>query len=261
MIKGNSCFEMPDNGSGRQTKQNTRGDMVKSHSSALGEPIKKDSVVMIVIDRIKSAIISGKLKAGDYLPPEKDLCSTFGASKTSVREAIKMLQALGVLEVKRGDGTRIRRNFDNSNIIDPLILHLIVQAGPIKEIFDFRKMFEPAYSLMAMENATDDDIEAIRNTIVKFQDAIERGEQTADDDLAFHRAILKSTHNPLVIQVGETIFELFKASIWHVVTTDPLMALHDHKLIFKAFSAQDPNALNKAILNSFEGWKTGLEKK
>lgn len=234
--------------------------MRTSQSSPFGGAIKKDSVVMLVIDRIRSAIISGKLKAGDYLPTEKDLCNTFGASKTSVREAVKMLQALGILEVKRGDGTRIRKNFDDSNIIDPLILHLIVQAGPIREIFDFRKMFEPAYSLMAMENATDEDIESIQEAIEKFKNAIEKGEQTADDDLAFHRAILKSTHNPLVIRVGETIFELFKASIWQTVKLEPNRALKDHKLIFKAFSEKKPEELNKAILKSFEGWKIGLRK-
>jgi GntR family transcriptional repressor for pyruvate dehydrogenase complex len=227
-------------------------------TNSFGDPIEKDSVVMLVIERIKKAIINRELKPGDYLPTETEICQSLGASKTSVREAIKMLQALGVLEVRRGSGTRIREQFEGS-IIDPLILHLIVQAGPIQEIFDFRKMFEPAYSLMAMERATKEDIEEIRKTIEHFEQAVEKGEQTADDDLDFHRAILNSTHNSFVIRVGETIYELFKASMWHVITHHPQTVLRDHKSIFKAFSQKNPDKLNKAILKSFEGWKWGLE--
>jgi GntR family transcriptional repressor for pyruvate dehydrogenase complex len=75
--------------------------------------VKKDSVVLMVIERIKEALIHRELKPGDYLPSETELTKNLGVGKSSVREAIKMLQAMGVLEVRRGQGTMIRKHLND----------------------------------------------------------------------------------------------------------------------------------------------------
>src|SRR5210317_1383675 len=94
--------------------------------NSLGTPVKQGSVVNLVMNRIKEALINKELKPGDYLPTENELMEKLGVSKTSIREAIKMLQALGVVEMKRGQGTRIRDN-SSGDMIDPLIFQLILQ--------------------------------------------------------------------------------------------------------------------------------------
>jgi GntR family transcriptional repressor for pyruvate dehydrogenase complex len=83
-----------------------------SKNTILNTPLKKKSVVMLVIDRIKLALINGELKPGDFIPSESELTQNLGVGKSSVREATKMLQAMGVLEVKRGQGTIIRKSHD-----------------------------------------------------------------------------------------------------------------------------------------------------
>ena len=232
--------------------------MPEKQIHALASPRQQDSVVVFVIERIKEALINKELQAGDYLPSEAELTQSLGVSKTSVREAIKMLQAMGIVEVRRGQRTLIREH-PGEDSINPMLFQLLVEKGTTKDIVDFRMMFEPAYALMAMERATEEDIENIRKTLERFEITIEKGLPTAEDDLAFHRAILESTHNPFVIRTGTTILQLFKASIGRSVQDHPQVALEDHKRIFTAFCAKDEHQLREAIIKSFERWKAFLE--
>lgn len=228
-------------------------------SSALSTPLGKDSVVLLVLERIKEALISKELRPGDFLPSEEELARNLGVGKSSVREAVKMLQAIGVAEVLRGQGTVIRREL-GEDILNPLIFALILEEIDISNLIDLRMMFEPAYSLMAMDRATPTDIEAIRATVDHFERVIADGTQTAEDDIAFHRAILVATHNPFVVRIGETILQLFTASIRRSMREIPDTALADHSAIFDAFLARDPQRLRDAILTSFEGWRRSLNK-
>jgi GntR family transcriptional repressor for pyruvate dehydrogenase complex len=231
--------------------------MEEKNITALQSPVKQRSIVTLVIERIKDALINKELKPGDYLPSESELVKSLGVGKTTVREAIKMLQAMGIVEVRRGQGTIIRPH-PGEDFINSMVFQLIVESGTPKDIVDLRMMFEPAFTLMAMEQATEEDIEHIRESVERFEEKIAKGTQHAEDDLAFHYAILQSTHNPFVIRIGETVLQLFKASITRSMRTIPDIALRDHKQIFAAFCEKDEQKLREAIIASFEGWKQSL---
>ena len=224
---------------------------------ALTKRIKTGSVVKMVLKRIEEAVINKELKPGDYLPPETELAENLGVSKSSVREAIKMLEAMGIVEVRQGDGTFIKQKPD-ANGINTLVFTLLLQQGTSMEIFELREMFEPAYTLMAMKKATSEDIERIKDTITRLEESVKQNKQSADDDLAFHYAILETTRNPYVIKIGSTILNLFKASIGMSMKRIPQIAIEDHKKIFKALCEKDEQALLKAVNDSFEGWKSSL---
>jgi GntR family transcriptional repressor for pyruvate dehydrogenase complex len=233
-------------------------NMLETQSSlSLEKPVQQQSVVSLVIERIKEALVNKELKPGDFLPSETELVKNLGVGKTTVREAVKMLQAMGIVEVRRGQGTVIRQH-PGEDFIHSMIFHLLLESGTPKDIVALRRMFEPAYTLMAMEQATEEDIERIRETVESFEEKIEKGEQRAEDDLAFHHAILQSTHNPFVIKIGETILQLFKASITRSMEFIPKTALRDHQNIFAAFCEKDKTKLEEAIITSFEGWKQSL---
>lgn len=225
---------------------------------ALKTPVKQGSVVLLVIERIKEALINRELKPGDYLPSESELTRSLGVGKTTVREAIKMLQAMGIVEVKRGQGTIICEHPEES-VLDPLIFQLMLQNGEPKDITDLRMIFEPAYTIVAMERATEEDLESIRSAVERLENAVTQGKQRAEDDLAFHHAILQSTHNPFIIRIGETILQLFKVSISRSMRNIPEIALRDHKRIFDAFCEKDEQKLREAIIKSFDGWKQSLD--
>ena len=199
------------------------------------------------------------IRIEDYDLTEAELTQSLGVSKTSVREAIKMLQAMGIVEVKRGQRTRIREHIED-DAINPLMFQLLVEKGTATDILNFRLMFEQAFTLMAMEYATEEDIKRIQETLRRFEQRIERGFPKAEDDLAFHYAILESTHNSFVIRTGTTILQLFKASIGESVQDHPQVALEDHTRIFSAFCRKDENAVKEAIMKSFERWTAFLQR-
>ncbi|MEJ2169861.1 MAG: FadR/GntR family transcriptional regulator, partial [Desulfobacterales bacterium] len=196
---------------------------------------------------------------GDFLPPEAELAKNLNVGKSSVREALKMLQALGVVEVRRGQGTAICKE-PGEESINPLVFQLLMEKRRIQDLIDLRMIFEPGITVLAMKRATAAEIETIRETVVRLQKSIEAGVPVAEDDLAFHFAILEATHNPFVVRIGKTILQLFKSSISTSMRTIPQIALRDHQRIFEAFARHDEGELVEAVVASFEGWKKSLEK-
>jgi len=228
-------------------------------ANSLTTPVPRGSLVTFVVKRIKEALLNGEINPGDFLPPEAELAKNLNVGKSSIREALKMLQALGVVEVRRGQGTAIC-NQPGEESINPLIFQLLMEERRIQDLFDLRMIFEPGITVMAMKRATQAEIETIRETVVRLQKSMDEGIPMAEDDLAFHFAILKATHNPFVVRIGKTILQLFKSSISTSMRTIPEIALRDHKRIFDAFIQKDEDKLVEAVVASFEGWKKSLEK-
>jgi GntR family transcriptional repressor for pyruvate dehydrogenase complex len=226
---------------------------------ALTTPVPRGSLVTFVVKRIKEALLNGEINPGDFLPPEAELAKNLNVGKSSVREALKMLQALGVIEVRRGQGTAICKE-PGEEAINPLIFQLLMEQRRIQDLIDLRMIFEPGITVLAMKRATEAEIEAIRETVERLQKSIEEGDPVAEDDLAFHFAVLNATHNPFVVRIGKTILQLFKSSINTSMRTIPEIALRDHKRILEAFVRKDEDQLVEAVVASFEGWKKSLEK-
>ena len=224
---------------------------------SLGVPVGRDSVVSLAIARIKDALLRKTLKPGDYLPSETELTKTLGIGKSSVREAVKMLQAMGVVEVRRGHGTLVRRH-PGPDYLSPLVFQLIMESGYPDDLIELRLMFEPAAAVMAMDRATPEDHEQIRRALERLERAVASGTPSAEDDIAFHVAILNATKNPLVIRIGETIFQLFKPSISISMQYIANRAVQDHRRIFDALRSGDAAQVRAAVLTSYDGWKESL---
>lgn len=225
--------------------------------SALSERRPKDSVVAFVLDRIKAAITRGELKPGDLLPSESEMSASLGVGKTSIREAVKMLQAVGAVDIRQGHGTVIRTE-PGPDLLTPLVFQLLLKDGTPAELLEFRQLLEPSYTLLAQRKATESDIEHLERTVKQLENNIAAGTQTVEDDLSFHRVILEATGNPYMITIGNTILELFRSSIEKSIQDIPRVAATDHRAIFEAFRSRDPERLRLAIQQSYEGWSRSL---
>lgn len=225
--------------------------------SGMFKPVKNKNLSRMVMERIKEALIQKELRPGDRLPTETELCESMGVGKSSVREAIKMLEALGVVETHQGEGTYIAMHISEQSV-NPLVYQLLIDDGNASDILELRKLFEPSYTLLALEKAEPEDLERLCAAQRRFSDAVETGTQTAEDDMAFHYAILDATHNPFIIRIGHTIMQLFQISIGESMRKIPHRAVSDHQKILDAFLAQDREALRKAVWESFEGWSFTL---
>jgi len=224
---------------------------------AFRQPLARGKVVPLILERIKEAIVQKELRPGDYLPSEAELAAGLGVGKTSIREAVKMLQAVGVVDVRQGHGTVIRKE-PGADILTPLVFHLLLKEGTSTDLLEFRRAIEPAYMVVALQKVTDADIEAFEAAVHRLEQNIAAGMQTAEDDLAFHRAILEATRNPYMITLGNTILELFRSSIERSMVDIPRTAVEDHRAILEAFRARDVERLKAAVERSFEGWTRSL---
>lgn len=114
-----------------------------------------------VMESIEKIILDQKLQPGDALPTEQQISEELGVSKSSVREAIKMLEALGVVEIRRGLCTVISEN-PEQGYLNVFLSHLYLLSGSAEELREFRKIIEEAYTTQAIATATEADITAIR---------------------------------------------------------------------------------------------------
>ena len=126
-------------------------------------PVPRQSLSKMVVEKIKEGLISGEIVPGEYLPSENELTERLGVGKSSIREAIKMLEAMGVVEICKGNGSRVRTSVD-SDIMNPLIFQLILQSKTEskEKLVEFRKMIEISGGILAIDNASEEDIRRLR---------------------------------------------------------------------------------------------------
>lgn len=220
-------------------------------------PVPKQSLSKMVVEKIKEALIKGEIKPGDYLPSETDLSESLGVGKSSVREAIKMLEALGVVQICKGNGSRVRTCV-HASMLNPLIFQLILNSNGQRQaqLVEFRKMIEISASLLAIDNATSQDIENIREIHERLKTDFKRGKATVDNDTEFHNAIYESTHNPFVVSIGSCIMELFQPSLVIANRDYSTIVTDNHEQILSALERRDKKAMETAITEALDKWSS-----
>lgn len=228
--------------------------MNKSAKSDWLGTIPKASLSKVVVEKIQGAMIAGELGPGDFLPSENELAARLGVGKSSVREAVKMLEALGVVEIIKGNGSRIRTSID-SGVLDPVVFQLILRSSADLDTFvEFRMMLETSSTLMAMEKAEPGDLDRLRAIYEKQKADLDKGANSAEDDVAFHQAVYAATHNPFIIHLGNMLVRLFRPSLEVSNREYPERVLADHKKIIRALEKRDADGVRKAIGSSLRSW-------
>jgi GntR family transcriptional repressor for pyruvate dehydrogenase complex len=173
-------------------------------------PMENRSVVDRIMDRITNAIINGELLPGQRIPTEIELCESMHVGRNSVREAIKALVAMGVLVIKRAEGTFVAEGFSD-RMLEPMVYGLILEGGNTKYLIELRRMLEVGVLNLAISNATEEDIERLKQSYDNFCKTVHNHsdiEEILDADILFHRTLEKSVHNPLVEKICAVIERL-----------------------------------------------------
>lgn len=216
----------------------------------------KTSLTQKIINHIKDALINGDLKAGEKLPPEIELGKSFGVSRTVVRESFKMLVALGITEVKQGDGTYIAKNI-SPTAIDPLIFSLILEDRTPQELLELREMMEVGILEIVLNKVTDKDLEKMEKAIDELEQSYRRGETNVETltklDLKFHYAFAKASHNSSIEKIASVIWEVFIASIKKSAQFE--RATVHHRRILAAIKEKNREKAREAICVSLQIWK------
>ena len=177
---------------------------------SLRNPLPQGSVVEQIIKRLTDALSSRELQPGQKIPTEMELCESLKVGRNSVREAIKILVAMGVLEIRRSDGTFVCEGF-SGRMLDPLVYGLILEGGGTEKLIELRRIFDKGILQTALEKAAADDIATIHNEYKSFREIVE---STVDEnaileaDIVFHSALENILDNPLVNKISMVINRL-----------------------------------------------------
>jgi len=216
-------------------------------------PIKSTRIYQEIVRQVKGMIAEGRLKSGDQLPPERDLAEKFVVSRTSVREALRALESLGLVEIRPGEGTFVREVSVDS-LVEPLALVMLSQREAIGELFEARRMIEPALAALAARRATPEDVGEMERILESQAKAIAAGGTGVEQDAEFHAAIGAAAHNRAITRIAHAVMDLLRQSREEALNTPgrPDRSHNDHRRLLAAIRARDEAAARQAMVEHLE---------
>ncbi|MDR0440565.1 MAG: GntR family transcriptional regulator [Candidatus Accumulibacter sp.] len=229
----------------------------------LSQSLADKSIVDRVMDRITGAIINGELKPGDKIPTELELADSFQVGRNSVREAIKVLEAFGVLRIRRAEGTFVSEKF-NRRMLDPMLYGLILRKDAGTEIHDLRRVFDTGVLHVAITKADGAAIEVIRFRLEELRQAASAKpfllERLLTADVAFHEAVVASVQNALLSSIAgyidritipsrtETMREIAESG-----QLDAFVELHER--ILGVLEKHDVSGIVDTVKDHYQFWR------
>lgn len=221
------------------------------------EPIKNRNNHQYIVDEIKKMILYGQLKVGDKLPPERELAELYQVSRTSIREALKFLEAQGLLEIRQGDGNYIANHLEETSK-DLLSLVFVFEQCKMSDLTWLRYSFELNSLSYYAERHDPNDVAKFRALEERLQ-ASETYDEIADIDSEMHDLIFTIEENKLFRFLHSSIMTLYKENIrfanaenipWYKTDID---ASKDYILdILNAIISQDMDMIKPALSRHYE---------
>jgi DNA-binding FadR family transcriptional regulator len=176
----------------------------------------RPSAVLVVIDKIKELLIEEKLKPGEMIPSESVLAESLKVGRGSVREALKILSAYGVIEIRRGKGTYIS-SASNRRIFDSSLFQILVQERDYDVLTQVRRIIEEGIVKLVIQSATEEDLRQLDDAASRFLTELSKPdaspERAKQFDLQYHRMLGKLSHNPIIENIYDFIIVLFTPTI------------------------------------------------
>ncbi|WP_258166007.1 MULTISPECIES: FadR/GntR family transcriptional regulator [Bacillus] len=208
-----------------------------------------------VSEAILTMIKNGTLKPGDKLLPVHQLAEQFQVGRSAVREALSALRAMGLIEMKQGEGTYVK-NFDPSSLTKSLNNKLLMKKEDILNLLEVRKVLEVGAVRAAAAKRTDDNLQNMKHWLDEMAKSI--GDEKAGEkaDFHFHMGIAESSHNNILLElmnhvsemIAETIGESRRIILYGEQTTSERL-LEEHRAIYNAVLKQDVELAQQAMLN------------
>ena len=217
------------------------------------EPIRRTKVYAEVASQIHRLIVAGRLKPGDRLPPERELAEMFGVSRTSVRDALRVLEMRGLVEPRHGEGTVVTQ-IPIDAIVSPLADALAASKDLTADLFDMRRMLEPPLARAAALRASDEDLRSLEAILERQADRIRAGEIAIAEDNAFHYRIATAAKNQVVLRVIDVVMDLLQDSRARSLQGPGRAekSLDGHRRVLSAIRDRDPGAAAEAMLRHIE---------
>lgn len=183
------------------------------------ETIQRSTTPLMIVNQILKHVETGKLKVGDQLPSERELCKMFGVGRSSVREAIRALVVMGNLEVIQGKGTFLCKSVNTEE--QPSLLESALDAMPVFDLMEARQLLEVNVVRLASERVDKMDIRRMHSAITKMAECGDNIRAFYEADLEFHNVLAESTGNLVISEMMKVIIKM----------------VHSHSFNFMAITA------------------------
>ncbi len=225
------------------------------------ETVRRDKVYEGVAKQIERLILK-KLQPGDKLPSERDLAESLGVSRSSIRDAIRSLELMGMVEPRQGAGTIVRQ-ISSDSLVNPLANARKRKEELVGELLDFRKMLEPSLASRAATRVSAEELAEMEDILKRQDEKLRNGESTIAEDTEFHYAIALASGNSVVRKVLDTLMDLLRDSRERSLQVDgrPQKSLAGHRKILAALNRHDADAAKLAMRHHIEDVEKMLLKK
>jgi GntR family transcriptional repressor for pyruvate dehydrogenase complex len=216
-------------------------------------PVERTTLHEQIVEKIKAMIEDGTLKPGDSLPSERELARDMQVSRIPVREALKMLEFMGVIEIRHGRAAVVR-GLGQAAMIDTI--NLVLESGPneLYELNQARIILELGAAKLACEKRTETDIAHMKEILDRMEAEIDDGCNVVDTSMEFHMALMRATKNKILCSFMMLFRDLLRESrsISLKRPGRPQEALDEHKAILQAVIDKDSN-LTASLLETHIG--------
>ncbi len=226
--------------------------------SNLFVPRSKESAVDTVVNSIKQLLLERRLLPGDKLPNELEISEGLQVSRGSVREAMKILSALGIVDIRVGNGTYICDS-SNNNLLSSMLFSFFITNPNISELSEFRKIFEQDIVELIIEHydENEEDRQALQNNLKeleKLRESKAAMREFVDNDIEFHRLLGRASHNSIARQIYDFVIDFLSSSIQATHDKNNEASYIVHSNILNAIESKDIGLLKKAISTGVDVW-------
>jgi len=181
----------------------------KNNTAAVFQQIQQNKVSLDIVRQVRQTILEGKLRPGDRLPPEKDLVLEFGVSKHSLREALRALESMGFLSIRKGSGGgAVVLEVDMKTTRDSIFNFLHFQNVNLTDLSQVRRIFEPHLARLAVERMSEEEFGRLKLIHERCHDAFSRGENIYKHEIEFHRTLAEISGNPVLVLIQDFVNSL-----------------------------------------------------
>jgi len=226
--------------------------------------IKRNVISSEIAELITKKILRGELAPGDKLPTEIEFTQQLGVGRNSLREAIKMLTFIGILEIHRGEGTFVAKKL-SSPIINPLLMNLVYEEKTAEELIELRLLLDISVIPTILKNLTEEGLKQLEVAndamLAESQKSDYDKERLLSLDINFHKVYHGLTKNRLLVKIYEAIYMLFYSSVQESLTSDTMHAYETHKELIEALRIRDATLVEANLHSSLSSWENVLKKK
>jgi GntR family transcriptional regulator, transcriptional repressor for pyruvate dehydrogenase complex len=220
------------------------------------KPIERTTLAASTFEQLISYVVNGDWKAGDRIPPERELCQQLGIARTSLREALKAMELVGMLDSRVGDGTFVcpRSEF----LARPLLWAFTgTDETELRDVMEARVLLERDLAGLAAERGTEDEIAKIGTAVRAMRDCVDSGTPSGtviDADMTFHLAVAQAAHNGVLQNAVQLLRNLMRhwISLKLLIPNIPTRVLNQHDEIYEAIRTRDAEAARVAMRKHLE---------